>query len=171
MLVDTAGVLDLAIERPLFRPLNAPDEMAMLWRDLGFADVEQTSLVIRMEFASFDDYWLPFTNGEGPPGHIVAKFSGAARASLINNLRRAYLANRPVVRARSPASRGRVVEQCRTKYRCTKIVIFAQAEQLPCAAWCLDRIPRMTGNGARPWRLGRPANVSWLRLLRILPGR
>jgi ubiquinone/menaquinone biosynthesis C-methylase UbiE len=41
MLVDTAAVLDPAIERPLFRPLNAPEEMATLWRDLGFADVEQ----------------------------------------------------------------------------------------------------------------------------------
>jgi len=95
MLVDTAAVLDPSIERPLFRPLNAPDEMATLWRELGLLDVEQSSLVIRMEFASFDDYWLPFTKGEGPPGQIVSKFSETARAELIDHLRRAYLANRP----------------------------------------------------------------------------
>lgn len=95
MLVDTAAFLDPSIERPLFRPLSLPDEMATLWRELGLLNVEQTSLVIRMEFASFDDYWLPFTKGEGPPGQIVAKFSGAARASLIDHLRGAYLANRP----------------------------------------------------------------------------
>lgn len=95
MLVDIATVLDPTIERPFFRPLSAPGEMAALWRELGLQNVEQTSLVIRMEFASFEDYWLPFTKGEGPPGQIVARFSGAPRTRLVDHLRRAYLANRP----------------------------------------------------------------------------
>ena len=42
--------------------------MATLWRELGLLDIEQTSLLIRMEFSCFDDYWSPFTTGEGPPG-------------------------------------------------------------------------------------------------------
>jgi hypothetical protein len=59
---DIAGVLDPSIERPLIRPLSAPNELAMLWTELGFRDVEQTSLLIRADFSCFDDYWLPFTN-------------------------------------------------------------------------------------------------------------
>src|SRR2546430_849325 len=78
----------------LFRPVTAPDEMATLWREFGFRDVEQTSLVIRMEFACFDDYWTPFTKGEGPPGQFVASLSASARATLTDHLRRAYLADR-----------------------------------------------------------------------------
>src|SRR5207249_3978406 len=65
MLWDIAAVLDPSVERSLIRPLNAPDEMANLWRQLGLVNVEQTSLLIRMEFSCFDDYWLPFTTGEG----------------------------------------------------------------------------------------------------------
>jgi hypothetical protein len=59
MLWDIAAVLDPSIERYSFRPLSQRNEMANLWRDLGFVDVEQTSLLIRMEFSGLDDYWLP----------------------------------------------------------------------------------------------------------------
>ena len=63
-----AGVLNPSIEQPLIRPLSASNELATLWAELGFLDVEQTSLLIRADFSCFDDYWLPFTKGEGPPG-------------------------------------------------------------------------------------------------------
>jgi hypothetical protein len=95
ILWDIAAVLDPSIERPLIRPLSKPNEMSALWRELGFLDVEQTSLLIRMEFSCFDDYWLPFTRGEGPPGQFVAGLSDAARSTLTEHLRRAYLANLP----------------------------------------------------------------------------
>jgi hypothetical protein len=70
---DIAAVLDPSIARPFFRPLGAPNEMKTLWRELGLLDVEQTSLLIRMQFSCFDDYWSPFTTGEGPQGQFVAK--------------------------------------------------------------------------------------------------
>jgi SAM-dependent methyltransferase len=97
MMWDTAAVLHPAAKQPraLFRSLDAPDEMAILWRRLGFLDVEQTSLLFRMQFGSFDDYWLPLTKGEGPPGQFVAGLSASERAELMEHLRRAYLANRP----------------------------------------------------------------------------
>ena len=95
MLVDIAATLDPSVERRLFLPLNAPGEMEKLWRDLGMVDVQQTSLLIRMEFNSFDDYWLPFTKGEGPPGRLVASLSETTRAALQDHMRRAYIANRP----------------------------------------------------------------------------
>jgi len=81
MMWDTAAALDPSIEPTLFRPLSQPNEMANLWRDLGFVDVEQTSLLIRMEFSGFNDYWLPLT-GEGPVAQFVAGQSDAARSTL-----------------------------------------------------------------------------------------
>jgi hypothetical protein len=68
--------------------------MANLWRELGFVDVEQTSLLIRMEFSDFDDYWLPLTS-EGPVAQFVTCLSAAARATLTEYVRRAYVANLP----------------------------------------------------------------------------
>jgi hypothetical protein len=88
-------VLDPSVKPPLFRPLTAPDEMAMLWRELGFLNVEQTSLLIRMEFSCFEDYWLPFTTGEGPQRQFVASLSASALATLTEHVRRAYLGDRP----------------------------------------------------------------------------
>ncbi|MGH6702713.1 MAG: class I SAM-dependent methyltransferase [Bradyrhizobium sp.] len=95
MLVDIAATLDPSVERRLFLPLTAPGEMEKLWRELGMVDVEQTSLLIRMEFNGFDDYWLPFTKGEGPPGRLVASLSETTRTALQDHMRRAYIANRP----------------------------------------------------------------------------
>src|SRR5437763_656596 len=72
MVWDTAAALDQSVMPPLFRPLSQPNEMATLWRELGLLDVEQTSLLIRMEFSGFDDFWLPLIS-EGP----LAKFTAS----------------------------------------------------------------------------------------------
>lgn len=95
ILWDIAGVLDPALERPYFRPLTAPGEMAEAWRSVGLQDVEQTSLMIRVEFTGFDDYWGSFETGEGPIGKYVTGLPDTAREELRHHLRRAYLANRP----------------------------------------------------------------------------
>ena len=83
------------LERPFFRPLNGPGEMAEAWRAAGLTDVEETNLTIRMEFASFDDYWGPFERGEGPHGKYVAGLPSPARETLRQHVRRAYVGNRP----------------------------------------------------------------------------
>jgi hypothetical protein len=69
--------------------------MEAAWRRAGLIDVEQTSLMIRMEFADFDDYWTPYLMGEGPAGAYVAGLDPAKRAELEHHVRRAFLANRP----------------------------------------------------------------------------
>jgi SAM-dependent methyltransferase len=94
MMWDIAATLDPSVERPLFRPLSQPNEMAALWGELGLVNVEQTSLLIRMQFLGFDDYWLPLT-GEGPVAKFVGGLSASARATLMAHVRRAYLANLP----------------------------------------------------------------------------
>jgi SAM-dependent methyltransferase len=95
MVWDIAGVLDQGLERPLFRPMTAPGEMAEAWEAVGLRDIEETSLMIRIEFSSFEDYWSPFLLGEGPHGQYVTKLPEAARAVLQEHARRAYLADRP----------------------------------------------------------------------------
>ena len=93
---DIAAVLDPSVERkrPL-EPLTVATEMAELWRELGFWQVEQTSLMIRMEYSCFDDYWTTFTRGEGPIGQLIASLSDNIRSALTDHLRNAYLSGRP----------------------------------------------------------------------------
>jgi SAM-dependent methyltransferase len=92
---DIAATLKPSVERPLLRPLSAPDEMAEVWTKLGLVSVEQTSLLIRMEFECFDAYWSPFATGEGPPGQFVGSLSENERNLLKGHMRCAYTANRP----------------------------------------------------------------------------
>ena len=95
MLWDVAIVLDPQLVPAYFRPLNSDGEMAALWRESGLRDVDQTTLTIRMTFRDFDDYWAPFTTGEGPYGQYVARLTETSRETLKGHLRRAYTGNRP----------------------------------------------------------------------------
>lgn len=94
MVQDIAAVLDPTFERRLFRSLSAPDEMANAWRDQGLVDIEQTSLLIRIEYTCFDDYWLPLT-AEGVVAQLVKRVSSAVRTALTEQVRRAYCAELP----------------------------------------------------------------------------
>jgi len=95
MIWDIAATLDPAIKRHFFRPLSKPNEMAMVWAGLGLVEVEQTSLLIRMEFECFDDYWLPFTKGEGPAGQLLLSLSESAKSRLAEHVRQGYLSGQP----------------------------------------------------------------------------
>ena len=92
---DIAGVLDPDLERPYFRPLNGPGELGAMWKASGFDDVEESNLLIRMEFPDFDDYWSSFTSGEGPHGKYVMGLSATSRERLEKEVRRAFVGNRP----------------------------------------------------------------------------
>lgn len=95
MFYDTAAALDQgAIEaraRHLTRPLCRPGELEAAWRRAGFRDVAGTSLVIRMEFAAFDDYWKPFAAGQGGLAGYLATLNDETRAILRDLMRAAYL--------------------------------------------------------------------------------
>jgi hypothetical protein len=95
LLANIAAVLDPSVDRRwLSPPLTAANEMAELWREVGLQHVEQTSLLIRMEYSCFDDY-SPFTRGEGPLGQLVASLSDNNRPALTEHMRSAYLSSRP----------------------------------------------------------------------------
>lgn len=91
MVWDIAATLDPAIKRPFLRPMSKPHEMATAWAELGLVDVEQTSLLVRMEFDSFDDYWFPFASGEGPVGQLFLSLSEPDKSRLTEHVRQGYL--------------------------------------------------------------------------------
>lgn len=92
---DTAAVLDSDANerraRSYTRPMTRPGELARAWRAGGFTDVTETTLCVRMEFASFDDYWAPYIGKDGPGAEYVATLTEAQRSRLRDAVRLAYL--------------------------------------------------------------------------------
>ena len=99
MLWDTAAALDEAAararDRTMGRPVYAPGALARMWAEAGLTEIDQRSLMIRMDFANFADYWTPFASGEGAVGAYVAGLDDAGRDRLERHLRSAYLAGLP----------------------------------------------------------------------------
>lgn len=96
---DTAAILDPKAgerrARNYTRPMTRPGELAKAWHAAGLTDVVETTLVIRMEFASFDDYWAPYVGKEGPQAEYVATLSDAERVRLRDAVRLAYVDGEP----------------------------------------------------------------------------
>lgn len=92
---DTAAALDpKANERRAknyTRPMTRPGELKAAWQAAGFEDVVETSLCIRMEYATFADYWAPFDGKDGPQAEYVATLSDEQRSRLKDAVRAAYL--------------------------------------------------------------------------------
>jgi ubiquinone/menaquinone biosynthesis C-methylase UbiE len=96
MFADTAAALDPAADafraKVFSGPFTGPGEFADAWSAMGLRDVAQTALTIRMEFASFADYWEPWLGGQGTAGAYVQSLSAETLNTLEHHLRRAYLA-------------------------------------------------------------------------------
>jgi hypothetical protein len=75
--------------------MTRPGELAKAWLAAGFSNVVETTLSIRMEFASFDDYWAPADGKDGPQAEYVATLSYAERARLRDAVRLAHLDGEP----------------------------------------------------------------------------
>jgi ubiquinone/menaquinone biosynthesis C-methylase UbiE len=99
MLWDTAAALDdaaaAARDRTMSRPIYAPGALPRMWADAGLTEIDQRSLMIRMDFANFADYWEPFASGEGALGAYVSTLDNGQRDRLRHHLRSAYLTGRP----------------------------------------------------------------------------
>ncbi len=95
MFYDAAAILDQngreARAAAYTRPMSLPGDLASAWRDAGLTDVVQDSLTIRMEFASFADFWAPIEGKEGPVAAYVSSLDANAKASLRDVVRLAYL--------------------------------------------------------------------------------
>ena len=86
---DAAVALDPSIEARDERhmPLCRPWELSLLWRGNGLDRVEEQAIAIELPFTSFDDYWTPFLDGQGPAGVYATSLSDANRDALAARLR------------------------------------------------------------------------------------
>jgi ubiquinone/menaquinone biosynthesis C-methylase UbiE len=95
MIYDAAAMLDpngrRARAAAYTRPMSRPGELARVWKDAGLTNVVQDSLTIRMEFASFADFWAPVEGKDGPVAEYVGTLSADARGRLRDTVRLAYL--------------------------------------------------------------------------------
>ena len=109
---DAAVALDSAAEERDERhmPLTHSGQLAGLWCTHGLRDVIEQPIAIDTPFVSFDDYWTPFLNEQGPSGNYVAALSPVNRERLRRRLRQQLLGSgqdRPIrLRARAWAVRG-----------------------------------------------------------------
>ncbi|MDQ6435846.1 class I SAM-dependent methyltransferase [Mesorhizobium sp. LHD-90] len=99
MMWDTVATLSEAAReqrsRYFFQPMMRPGEMKDCFIGQGLLDVEETSLAIRMDFQSFEDYWEPIAAGEGPLGKYVTSLGPAERAETDAAVRAAYEGGKP----------------------------------------------------------------------------
>lgn len=99
MVLDTAAMLDENAEqmrgRYCFQPMMQPGEMVQSFRAHGLEKVEQTSLMIRMDYQSFEDFWQPISAGEGPLGKYVGALDSGQRVKVDAAVKAAYRAGQP----------------------------------------------------------------------------
>ncbi len=100
--------LDARDERHM--PLARSGELGALWIRHAMQDVAEAPLSIETPFASFDDYWSPFLEGQGPAGAYVAALPAPEQEQLRQRLRARVLGTGPdrpfALTARAWAVRG-----------------------------------------------------------------
>lgn len=79
----------------MIRPMTQSGELSDAFAKIGFADVTETMLTIRMDFANFDDYWTPIITGQGTSAAFIGNLSEPARQRIKSAVRSGYLCNRP----------------------------------------------------------------------------
>jgi SAM-dependent methyltransferase len=62
--------------------------LAELFKAAGLHNVDDTELAVRVGYASFEDWWEPFTLGVGPAGAYVAGLDADRREELKEQCRR-----------------------------------------------------------------------------------
>jgi SAM-dependent methyltransferase len=76
---------------PLRRPMTGEGELRAAFERAGFADVADTMLTIRMDYANFDDFWHPMAYGQGTFGSFFDALPETRRDRLREAVRAAYL--------------------------------------------------------------------------------
>jgi SAM-dependent methyltransferase len=93
-------------------PLCRRGDLASLWREQGLQTIVEEERTIETRFGSFDDFWMPFLEKQGPAGAYAASLSPEALETLRARLRRRLLGTGPdkaiVLHARAWAVRGTI---------------------------------------------------------------
>ena len=69
-------------------PLCRAGELEELWKEGGLKGVAARPLDITLQFASFEDYWEPFSLGQGPAGVYLRNLDADRRAALRVEIKR-----------------------------------------------------------------------------------
>lgn len=113
MVVDTVAALSdhgrQLRARYCFQPMTQPGELRQAFVEHGLADVTETELLLRMDYQSFDDFWVPIGAGEGPLGHYIASLEDVERERTAAAIRDAFLAGQ----TDGPRSFGNIAWACR----------------------------------------------------------
>lgn len=89
-----AAIEPLAVPRratSTIRPMTRPGELAGAFADAGLVDVKETMLTIRMDFETFDDYWLPLLHGQGTLAQFISELPASASGTVKAKVLEAYL--------------------------------------------------------------------------------
>ena len=84
--------------------------LSALWSRCGLERIQETELRVAVEFACFDDFWLPHLEGQAHAGAYVKSLSDDRRDALRERLRRDILGAKPdgrfSISAKAVAVRG-----------------------------------------------------------------
>lgn len=99
IIFDTAAMLDPnAADRrakACARPLVQREGLARAWTEAGLMDVEVEPLTIRMDFASFNDFWLPNDGSDGPIADYLRTLGSELKSKVREAVRLAYVDGEP----------------------------------------------------------------------------
>jgi SAM-dependent methyltransferase len=73
------------------RPLTQSGELTAAWHEAGLENIEEGMMASRMNFQSFDDFWLPNLGKQGPFADYVASLEPEAFEKLKYHMRETYL--------------------------------------------------------------------------------
>jgi hypothetical protein len=73
------------------RPLVQKAGLARARADAGLADNQVDALTIRMDFADFDDFWMPHEGRDGPIADYLHSLDPETKGKVREAVRRAYL--------------------------------------------------------------------------------
>ncbi|MGB0100937.1 MAG: methyltransferase domain-containing protein [Nocardioides sp.] len=63
-------------------PGTGEGDLGALARDAGLSDVRESTLSVTVPYATFEEWWEPYTLGVGPAGDYVARLDDEAREAL-----------------------------------------------------------------------------------------
>lgn len=73
---------------------GSAEDLKSLWTAAGIRDIEVKNIAFACGFDSFNDFWQPLTEGQGPSGAYLRRISESHRTALRERLRLHLFVNR-----------------------------------------------------------------------------
>lgn len=93
-LSDAAAVIDPDVKL-LAGTYGTAEELTSLWASAGLTSIEVKNIVFDCGFESFNDFWQPLTEGQGPAGAYLRRIPEGQRAAVRERLRQNLFGSRP----------------------------------------------------------------------------